>query len=87
ERRDDAPFAPSVSSALPDVMRAAASRGVLLSHVDLSRAGLSASGTAPDAAAADDFLADVRAAGLRTALDEPPKPSDGGRVSFFSVAR
>jgi nicotinamidase-related amidase len=42
---------------------------------------------APDAAAADEFLADVRAAGLRTALDEPSKPSDGERVSFFSVAR
>ena len=87
ERRDDAPLAPSVSPAPPDVLRAAAAHGVLLSHLDLSRAGLSASGTAPDAAAADAFLADVRAAGVRTTLDEPPKPSDGGRVSFFSVAR
>ena len=37
--------------------------------------------------AADAFLADVRAAGVRTALDEAPKPAEGGRVAFFSVAR
>jgi len=87
ERRDDAALAPSLSPALPAVLKAAASRGVLLAHLDLSRAGLSASGTAPDAAAAEAFLADVRGAGVRTALGEPPKPADHGRVAFYAVAR
>ncbi len=87
ERRDEAALAPSISPALPVVLGAAAAHDVRLAHVGLSRAGLSASGTAPDAAAAEAFLADVRAAGVRTALDEPPKPADGGRVGFFSIPR
>ncbi|MBQ9726051.1 MAG: hypothetical protein IJV65_00915, partial [Kiritimatiellae bacterium] len=87
ERRDEAPFAPSVSPALPAVLRAAADRGVLLAHLELTRAGLSASGTAPDAAAAGAFLADVRAAGVRTAPDEAPAPAGAGRVSFLAVPR
>lgn len=87
ERRDDAPFAPSVSAPLSDTIRIAAAHGVSLAHAALSRSGLSASGTAPDAAAVDAFLADLRAAGVRAAADEPPKPADGGRVSFYCTAR
>ncbi len=81
-RRDPALFAPDASAAAPAAIAAARAAGVRLAHLAIEDGALSASGTAPDAASAESFAAAARAAGLRAALGDDPKPSSAG-VDFF----